>query len=425
MNNLRYKLKDRDNKTLLSNFFSLGLLQMANFILPLISLPYLIRVLGVELFGLITFATSLVMYFIVITDYGFNLSATREVSLNRDSKKELQRIYSSVIIIKLSLALVCLIILSIITISFEKFSSHILLYYLTFGMVIGQILLPTWFFQGVEEMKYITILNVLSKSLFLIMIFIFVNTKDDYYLVPVFTSLGFIISGLIAQFIVFYRYKLRFVLPSINDIKRFLYDGYYIFLSRVSVLLYTSSNIFLLGLFTTNIVVGYYSIAEKIVSAINSLGSVINQAAFPYLTKIWGKDRIEYFDKFRKFLKLETFVLILAAVLLMFLAKTLILILSNEVVDLSINIVRILSITVLLIPLGGMLTQNLVVQEENRLISKITMLTTVLNIILATVMISFFGAYGLAITVVVVQVFQISLNLYYHNKLKNRFLCVV
>lgn len=85
------KLKS-DYKVLLENFFSLSALQIVGYILPLITIPYLVRVLGVDKYGLVSFATAFLVYFQILTDYGFNLSATKEISVHRDDQTKLSEI---------------------------------------------------------------------------------------------------------------------------------------------------------------------------------------------------------------------------------------------------------------------------------------------------------------------------------------------
>ena len=106
INKLKEVSHQEENKQLLSNFLSLTTLQAFTYILPLITLPYLVRVLGTEKFGLVMFAQAFIIFFNIFVDYGFNLSATREVSVNRDNKNKLTEIYSSVISIKLLLLVV-------------------------------------------------------------------------------------------------------------------------------------------------------------------------------------------------------------------------------------------------------------------------------------------------------------------------------
>ena len=186
---IKSKFQSKDSKKISANFMYLSILQGMNLILPLITFPYLVKILGIEKFGLIMFAQAFIVYFSMIADYGFNLSGIREVSSNRNNKEKLIKIFSSIMIARFILVLVGFIFLSIIIFSFEKFSNNWELYYLTFGIVIGTALFPTWFFQGMEKMKYITVLTVIAKLIFTVFIFIFVTKEEDFIYVPLINSL--------------------------------------------------------------------------------------------------------------------------------------------------------------------------------------------------------------------------------------------
>lgn len=285
INKIKNIANTEDKKRLASNFFSLSVLQIFSYILPLLTLPYLVRVLGVETFGLVSFAAAFIVFFNIIVDYGFNLSATREVSVHRENRDKITEIYSSVLAIKFILIFVSLLILSFIVFTFDKFSSHIELYFISFISVIGQALFPIWYFQGMEKMKYITIINISSRIIFTIAIFIFVHEESDYLLVPLLNGLGILIGSLYALYIVKKDFNQSFVLQNIETMKLHFKDSSQFFLSRVSVSIYTSANAFVLGLFTNNTMVGYYSIAEKLYMAMQSLYGPITQALYPYVAK--------------------------------------------------------------------------------------------------------------------------------------------
>ena len=274
-----------DKKRLLSNFFSLSVLQGANYLLPLITLPYLVRVLGPEKFGLVAFAQAFIQYFVILTDYGFNLSATREISIHRENKQKVSEIFCSVMLIKFALMILSLIILLLIVFSFGKFKSDRQIYFLTFGMVIGQALFPIWLFLGMERMKYIAFLNILAKTIFTVAIFIFIKNSSDYIYVPLINSCGFILAGIFGQCLAFRNFRIRPHLPTINCLCSHLKDSTQFFLSRASVSIYTSSNAFFLGLFTNNAMVGYYSAAEKLYIAFQGIYQPLTNTIYPYMAK--------------------------------------------------------------------------------------------------------------------------------------------
>jgi PST family polysaccharide transporter len=168
----KFLTETEEKKNIVSNIFSLGVLQVASYALPLLTVPYLVRILGPEFFGLTSFATATVMYFILITEYGFNLTTTQQISIHRHNLVKLGQIFSSVMIIKMMLTIVCFVLMSILVFSFEKFSKHWEVYFISYGIVIGQALFPIWLFQGLEQMKYITFINIGSKIFFTICIFI-------------------------------------------------------------------------------------------------------------------------------------------------------------------------------------------------------------------------------------------------------------
>lgn len=275
----------KDKKRLASNFLSLSALQVFTYVLPLLTLPYLVRVLGVEKYGLVMFAQSVIMFFSILVDYGFNLSATREVSIHRDNKEKITEIFSSVIIIKLGLMIVSLFLLTVIVFSFEKFYVDKELYFITYLIVVGQGLFPVWYFQGLERMKYITLINILSRVIFTIAIFIFIHEEDDYILLPVLNGLGVISGSIYSLYIIKKVFNQKFVFQGFGTLYKYFKDSTNFFFSRVSVSIYTSANAIVLGLFTNNTMVGYYSIAEKLYQAIQGLYGPITQALYPYVAK--------------------------------------------------------------------------------------------------------------------------------------------
>jgi PST family polysaccharide transporter len=279
------KILKGKTRRLAQNFLSLSVLQGMNYLLPLITLPYLFRVLGAEKFGLIMFAQAFIQYFNSTVDFGFNLSATKKIACHRDDREKVSEIFSAVMIIKVALVALSFALLVLIVYSFGRFKSESAVYLLTFGIVMGNVLFPVWFFQGIEKMGHITIANTFSRLIFTSAIFIFVTSPSDYLLVPVFNSLGFMAGGGVALYIATAKFKVGFVAPGWRAIKKNFLGSTHFFLSKMTESMKVSSNAFVIGLFAGNSVVGYYVAAEKLYAALRYLYAPLVNALYPYMTK--------------------------------------------------------------------------------------------------------------------------------------------
>ncbi|OOF86128.1 oligosaccharide flippase family protein [Rodentibacter ratti] len=272
-------------KRLFGNFLSLSVLQVINYVLPLLTLPYLVRVLDVETYGLVMFAQSFIIFFNILVDFGFNLSATKDVAIYRENKEKLTEVYSSVMIIKCLLILVSLILLTLIIHLSDRFLGNKSVYYLSFLWVIGQALFPVWYFQGIEKMKYITVVNIVAKFLFTGCIFLFVKENSDYLFVPLFNGLGMVIAAIISLWLVHISLKQKICWQKLSTLWFYFKQSSTFFLSRASLSIYTSANSFVLGLFSTNTVVGYYAIADQLYKALQAFYTPLSQVLYPYIAK--------------------------------------------------------------------------------------------------------------------------------------------
>ena len=281
-------IKGKLNNPMATNFISLVLLQGVNYLLPLLSFPFLFRILGVERYGLVTFGYALMQYFVMFTDFGFNLSATKYISQHRNNLRAINAYLNSAMIGRVVLCFISFIVLLVLISTFDKFRSESTLYILFFGIIIGNVMFPMWFFQGMENMKYITIFNIVAKSLSFIPFFIFIRGPEDYLYVPICYSVGFILAGLVSLCIVYYKMGMRWYITPASQIKCALKDSSTYFLSRASTSLFTTSNSFLLGLVCGNTAVGYYSAAEKLYQAYNQLLSPFTGVLFPHIAKSRG-----------------------------------------------------------------------------------------------------------------------------------------
>lgn len=409
ISSIKNKFKSEDSKRLFSNFISLLILQGANYILPLITLPYILRVLGAENYGILAFATALIVYFKILTDYGFNLTATRDISKYRDDKEKVIEIFSVVMTIKVILMFVSFLVMSIVVLSFEIFSQHVEVYFLTFGIVVGQVLFPIWFFQGMEQMKYISYLNILAKSIFAVAIFIFIQEKSDFYIVPLLTSIGFIVAGVWSLIIIKKEFKVSFRLQAISTIKRYFKDGWNIFLVDFLPNLYNNFSTFFLGFFVSMEILGYYSLATKLIEILNNFLRVIRNVTYPYL--------INNVSKFNKVTKVLISVGLFLTVCTISFSYIVIPFVFGEEMERSLLYLYILSLSPLLMAITFSYgTNKLIVLKKDAVMKKITFQYSIFGFLLLLIVIPIYGAIGSAVALISTRILM-SILTYKKGKL--------
>lgn len=343
-------MKSKSNKkVLIENTISIAITQILTYVMPLISLPYLSRVLGVEKFGLVFWSQACIQYFMLITEYGFNWSASREISIAKNDNKKISEIFNSVMGVKIILIFLCFIILSILILFVPKLHKEWLLFYLTFFMVIGNAIYPVWYFQGIEHMKYITFLKIVSQSIFLILIFVFIKNPENYLYVALLNSLGFMIAGVISIISAQKRFGLKLYLPTWIAVKKEFKNSFEYFTANIANTIYTNTNSFILGIVASPLLVGYYIAAEKIFWAIHMLTSPIATAIYPQISKS------KNIKLYKKIFYPTIIAIILISIFVFIFAKQIIVIFyGNEMLE-AYKILRIFCITVLFSSISGLI----------------------------------------------------------------------
>lgn len=414
-------LSNKDYKRLIENFFSLSGLQIAGYILPLITLPYLVRVLGPDKYGLIAFASSFIVYFQILTDYGFNLSATREISIHRENKEKISEVFSAVMLIKIILLTISFLIFSIIIFIVPQFKSNWQIYYLTFGIIIGNVMFPTWFFQGMEKMKYITILSLVSQTIFTISIFIFIRHTSDYIYVPLINSLGFIVAGILGFAVVFKYFDVGLKLPNYKTIKFHFIEGWHVFISTVAISLYTNTNIFVLGLFTNNTIVGYFAAGEKIIRAAQGIYGPLYQSLYPYISKLTTVSSREAITVIKKSAVIMFVLTSVVSIILFFGADVIVqLLLGPEFLE-SVIVIKILAFLPLIIGMATIYANLFLLSFKfTRLWSKIILYSSAYSIIGAFIFLWKFdlGLIGICLNIVITEMIVLILSIIAYKKEK-------
>lgn len=277
--------KSHDGKVLAENFAYLSLLQIASYVFPLITMPYLAMVIGVEGFGRIAFATAIITWVQTFVDWGFSFTATREIARKREDKVFVSYIFSNVLWAKTLLMIVAFVVLFTIVLCVPALRTDTLLILFTFLLVPGRLLFPDWFFQALERMKYITIFDVISKTLFTIAVFVFVKDKSDYLIQPLLLSLGTIVSGLVAMYVIVVRWNIKIMKPSISVIKKSIKGGKDIFINELMPNFYNSFSVLLLGLWGGPKATGIFDAGSKFTYVAHSMMGVLSRTFFPFMSR--------------------------------------------------------------------------------------------------------------------------------------------
>ncbi len=400
-----YRMVDPlESSRVLRNVTSLSGLQLITYVLPIVILPYLFRTIGPDKFGLICFAQAFIQYFMILTDYGFSVSATKEISLCHEDKHKVCNVVSAVMTIKTLLAFFSLLILCVVIYFVPKFKDDWMVYALSFGVVIGNTLFPAWFFQGTESMKYTAKLNIIGEFIYAFGIFLLIHKPDDYLLVPTITSLSALITGLWGQYIVFTRFDVSFQLPKLKDLQQQLQAGWNVFISVVAINAYTTTRVFAVGLLTNNTLTGFYSIAEKIANAVQTFPlSSFTQAIFPRLSKIFHKNKIKAFEIMNQVQLITIIVSLIFLPLTFILAPFIVKLVCGGTYPAAILSLRFLLISVFFISSNAFRVQFLLVCGKTDFYSRIHITMAAIGLPLIIAFIYSFSYVGAAMATAIIE----------------------
>lgn len=380
-----------ERRGLASNFMALSLVKVTDYLIPLITLPYLARVLGVDKFGVVYFSQAFIQYFVSLVEYGFNFSGTRAVTQNRNDRAELERILARVLFSKLLLTFVSLVIMLALVTLVPPLRKYAILHLCTFGLVFGEVLLPLWFFQGLEQMKYVTIFNCLGKMLFAGALFLLVNTPDDFVLVNLFYAVGAILSGVAAIAFIRYRFGLRLRIPAPGEVANELRAGFNLFVGTFVPTLYNNTSTFILGLVAPETFVGYYAAAIKVINIVNQFVWVMGRVFFPFLNRRFSAFRVAGRIMLAGGLALSLFVFLSADLLVA--------VLFTARYEATADLLRILSASSFLLAVMGTYGTNfLVVLKKDRLYMTATTIASLIGFAAAIATIPVWYHYGAAWT---------------------------
>lgn len=264
------------------NLIWLSLVHCSNYIFPLVTLPYLVRILGPSNFGTLAIVQAVCQYLILVTEFGFNYTSTRDISLHRENKEKVTSIFFSTLLAKLLIFIVCIIVLFLTSFIFDFVDNLKYLIVVSLLGVMGSVMFPIWLFQGLERMAAISSLTTFAKLVVLAGTFMFVKSEEDIDIALLVNSLSLFIPGVLSLVYVFKCKMIIWRTPSIYEAISQLKKSFPLFVSSISTSLYTTLNTILMGWYCPAAVVGNYAAADKLRVAAQGLYSPVRQAVFPH-----------------------------------------------------------------------------------------------------------------------------------------------
>lgn len=290
--------------SLKKNFLYSSILTTSNYIFPLITYPYVSRILGVTNIGLYNFADSIINYFIMFSVMGIGIIGIREIAGTQDDQENRNKVFSNLFILNASLTVIALAILIVCILTVPDLYNNKELMYVGVLKLVSNLFLIDWFYKGLEKFKYITNITLSIKFLYVISVFIFVRESNDYTIYYLLCTL-MITFNAIANFIYAFKY-VRLDFKSL-DIRKYLKTnfvlGVYCFLTSM----YTSFNVAYLGFVSDNTEVGYYSTGTKLFAIIIALYTAFTGVVQPRMSSLLSENK---FDEFIGLVKKSTDILL-------------------------------------------------------------------------------------------------------------------
>ncbi len=303
MSNL--KKVSKEDKVLFFNTLMLYIMMASTFIFPLLTFPYLTRVLGTDNYGIVVLANAVMQYFQLLIDFGFILSGTAICSKERDNKEKLEKITSSIVYGKLLLSLFGLCIVCILTFTLPLFDGKELFIICSYIPLMLTSFVPDYLFRGIEKMGVITFRTIVSKFVYTVLIFLLVKNSSGYYYIPLSLFVSNLIIVIWSWSYIIKKLNIKLIIVKFKDIMIQLKESSTFFASRIATTVYSASNVFVLGLYGyTDAELGIYGASNTLINYGKSMFSPIADSLYPYMVK----------NKNHKLIKKIIFVLIPAII---------------------------------------------------------------------------------------------------------------
>lgn len=388
-------------------------MQGVSYLIPLVTLPYLTRVLGLHDYGALSTAITFIQYAVLFVDFGFNFTATKKIADHRDDFGYISLVFWETIYAKMLLALIVIIIFYFIIYFTPQFNGLSILFVVMIPQILGSVFFPVWFFQGVEKLSLISVVTMMSKLSTIPLLLLFVHSASDIVMAAVVTSFPLFFASLISLMFIYHGRLIQ--RPSFFklDILKAIRDSVPLFLGTMAISLYILSTPLILGLTSTFEQVGLFVASDKLRTAMIGVFLILGQAIYPRVNALLSENTDGYW-KFIKVLFILQFVLCGGAfVFFYFLIPVIAPMLLGKGFDGLTDILRIMSPMIMLVPMSVILANFILLPHgKKRVYAIIPAITATLHIFYSFILCFYLGAFGGALSILLTEIISLSLLIY-------------
>lgn len=415
---MKQKIKSVIKSDFVQKFSIYGFGQLFNLVTPLLVVPYIVSVCGEENFGKTAVGMAIAFFLIVFVDFGSDIIGVREVAVNRDNPKVLNKIFTTTYAVKAIILIVVLTITSIVLISFPYFKTENKMFFLGLLVLIGQFINPTWFLQGIENVKWITILNVISKTIYLFGIFFTVKHEQDYIYINMWWGIGMIVSNIIIYILVVKKYQFSFSSVNKLEVVNHIKNDFSMFSSQIFVSLQLYAPVVLVSYFGSNLMAGQFRIVEQIIVIFKTYIFLFFNYVFPkvcYLTEVDYKKGIKNWIIYNG----ANFIFITIAMVVLY-------IFSYDIVSyfnptnryILSNLLKVAVFIPLILAISIPLKQLILALNHKLFYVKLTSIMVILNLVTIVVLLPKLQVYGVFYSLIATDLIIIIFYLYQLKKTK-------
>jgi O-antigen/teichoic acid export membrane protein len=401
------------------NFLIYGFGQSFNLLSPLIISPFIVAMCREEGLGKVGFGFAMALFLILIVDYAFDVKGTKQVSENRNDNATLSSILSVAIFTKLTLFFIALS-FSLLAIFFIPFLyQEKNLYLLSLTIVFAQVFNPIWFFQGLEKFKILSLLNIFSKTTYVLLVFNFIRSSDDYILTNFFLGISSLFFNLLGILLLNKKFDIKINIPAFKAVSAIIKNDFTFCISQLFLSARQLSPLVLTGYFLGFTYAGQYKIIEQIITLFRTYIQVFLKFFYPSLCYQVVSNKFSAFIYWKKY-TLYNFSLVFLSLVFIFLFSEKILLffhLNPSSITAILPVFKMSLLISLLMSFSLPLEQFVLVLGKNRKYIATTVFVTVLNILLLLFFINYYQLYAVIISMIVSEILFISL--YFNGSFKN------